>query len=400
MKEKNLFSEIHSGFGWEEAAEMTLRSMQAYGPSHSTWCLSWSGGKDSTATVTYVIHLVQSGQLAKPEKLIVVLADTRLELPPLWASAMVLKAQIESLGIQVEIVLAPIEKRFIPYIIGRGVPPSNNRTFRWCTRQIKVDPMKDYIDSVSQSESGKILMITGVRKGESAVRDKRIVMSCTRGDGECGQGWYQTSMNENQCATLAPILHWKLCHVWDWLKYLAPLRQYGAWNTQLLAEAYGHDANTENDARTGCMGCPLANHDTALENVLRMYPQWEYLRPLEGLRPLWRELRKPQYRLRKTGRQFRADGTLSKNQNRMGPLTMEARRMAYDSIRDIEWKVNQISGDMPLICLIDQQEDAYIFQCWEAGMWPDGWQGDEQSGADEFIQYFQDGSYQLQLFEK
>ena len=394
----NLFSEIHQGYGWDQAAEMTLRSMQAYGPHHSTWCLAWSGGKDSTATVTYIIHLLQSGQLDKPERLIVVLADTRLELPPLWASAMLIMQQIEALGIEVEIVMAPIEKRFIPYIVGRGVPPSNNQTFRWCTRQIKVDPMKEYVSQMYADAGNQILMITGVRKGESAVRDKRIIMSCSRGDGECGQGWYQTSMNENQCATLAPIMHWKLCQVWDWLKYMAPLKAYDAWQTQMLAEAYGHDKNTENDARTGCMGCPLANHDTALDNVLSMYPKWKYLRPLKELRPLWRELRKPQYRLRKTGPQFRKDGTPSKNQNRMGPLTMEARGMALEMIQDIERRVNDVADDMPTICLVNEDELAFIHSCWENDVWPEGWEGTEQRADKEFLQYFQDGSAQPSLF--
>lgn len=394
----NLFSNIHQGYGWDQAADMTLRSMQAYATQHSTWCLAWSGGKDSTATVTYIIYLLQSGQLTKPERLIVVLADTRLELPPLWASSMLIKQQIEALGIEVEIVMAPIEKRFIPYIVGRGVPPSNNQTFRWCTRQIKVDPMKEYVSQMYSDAGRQILMITGVRKGESAVRDKRIIMSCSRGDGECGQGWYQTSMNENQCATLAPIMHWKLCQVWDWLKYMAPLKSYGAWQTQMLAEAYGHDKNTENDARTGCMGCPLANNDTALDNVLRMYPKWEYLRPLKELRPLWRELRKPQYRLRKTGPQFRKDGTPSKNQNRMGPLTMEARRMALETTQGIERRVNSGAGDMPTICLVDEEELAYIHSCWKNNVWPEGWEGTEQRADKEFLQYFQDGSAQPSLF--
>jgi DNA sulfur modification protein DndC len=37
--------------------------------------------------------------------------------------------------------MAPLDKRFLVYILGRGVPPPNNNTLRWCTRQIKVDPM-------------------------------------------------------------------------------------------------------------------------------------------------------------------------------------------------------------------------------------------------------------------
>ncbi len=33
----------------EEAMEITLRSLQAYGGKYRHWALAWSGGKDSTA---------------------------------------------------------------------------------------------------------------------------------------------------------------------------------------------------------------------------------------------------------------------------------------------------------------------------------------------------------------
>jgi len=99
--------------------------------------------------------------------------------------------------------MAPIEKRFLTYILGRGVPPPNNATFRWCTRQIKVDPMKAALELLYKS-TGKVLMLTGVRQGESAIRDQRIIMSCSKDGAECGQGWYQQTMPESVCDTLGP----------------------------------------------------------------------------------------------------------------------------------------------------------------------------------------------------
>ncbi|MDI4099868.1 phosphoadenosine phosphosulfate reductase, partial [Pseudomonas aeruginosa] len=68
-------------------------------------------------------------------------ADTRLELLPLANSARHLMDELEERGVHVEVVMAPLDKRFMVYILGRGVPPPNNNTLRWCTRQIKVDPM-------------------------------------------------------------------------------------------------------------------------------------------------------------------------------------------------------------------------------------------------------------------
>jgi DNA sulfur modification protein DndC len=57
---------------------------------------------------------------------------------------------------------------------------------------------------------GKILMITGVRQGESAIRDDRIAMSCGKDGAECGQGWYQEVLPNakgirGRIATLAPL---------------------------------------------------------------------------------------------------------------------------------------------------------------------------------------------------
>src|SRR3546814_16703517 len=81
---------------------------------------------------------------------------------------------------------------------------------------------------------GDVLMITGVRQGESAVRDRRIEMSCSRDGAECGQGWYQQVLPKadgirGRIATLATILHWRACNVWDWLRVYAPKCQYGGW---------------------------------------------------------------------------------------------------------------------------------------------------------------------------
>ncbi|MGC3005198.1 phosphoadenosine phosphosulfate reductase family protein, partial [Streptomyces sp. G35A] len=181
------------------------------------------------------------------------------------------------------------------YILGRGVPPPNNNTLRWCTRQIKIDPMQAALEQRLAELDGNVLMITGVRQGESAIRDKRIEMSCGKDGAECGQGWYQKVLPESKglkgrLATLAPLLHWRVCHVWEWLKHWAPLVEFGDWSTATIADAYGGDEAEEVNARTGCTGCPLASKDTALDTIL-LNPSWAYLAPLKGIKQLWRELR-------------------------------------------------------------------------------------------------------------
>ena len=62
-------------------------SLRHYGSLYKHWAISFSGGKDSSAVVTLVIHLIETGQIPKPESLTVIYADTRQELPPLHNTA-------------------------------------------------------------------------------------------------------------------------------------------------------------------------------------------------------------------------------------------------------------------------------------------------------------------------
>ncbi|KSV64074.1 phosphoadenosine phosphosulfate reductase [Sinorhizobium sp. GW3] len=386
---------------YDEAIELTLQSMQAYGPSHDHWCFAWSGGKDSTATLTLIIHLIKVGRLQAPKTITVFYADTRLELLPLAISAQMVMHQLMELGIHVEVVMAPLDKRFMVYILGRGVPPPNNNTLRWCTRQIKVDPMTDAIAQRLGEIDGNVLMITGVRQGESAIRDGRIAMSCGKDGAECGQGWYQKVLPEakgirGRIATLAPILHWRVCNVWDWLRIYAPMPEYGGWATATVADAYGGDEATEINARTGCTGCSLAQEDTALLTILRN-PRWVYLRPLLGLKPLWRELRQPQYRLRKEGIERLKSGAVAANPQRMGPLTFAARLMALDRVLQIQEECNVMARatGAPLVDILNSEEECRIRELIAAKTWPQGWAGDEPIADTPMDAVYGEGLVQL-----
>ena len=370
----------------DEAVNLTIQSIEAYGPFHEHWAVAWSGGKDSTATLTLLINLIEEGRIARPKTMSVFYADTRQELTPLQISAEQIMAQLATRDwITVEVVRAELDKRFLVYILGRGVPPPNNNTFRWCTRQIKVDPMTAAVERRIAEIDGSVLMITGVRQGESAVRDRRIEMSCSKDGAECGQGWYQQVLPQakgvrGRIATLAPILHWRVCLVWDWLKVFAP-RSRGQWATAMLADAYGGEEAEEINARTGCMGCPLASRDAALEAVIAM-PAWSHLAPLMGLKPIYRALRLPRNRLKKTGLDANGNIAGGKNKQRMGPLTFEARLWALDSILDIQRRCNEEAARLgrPGIDILNPEEEARIRQLIEAKTWPNGWAGDEPTG--------------------
>lgn len=379
----------------EEAVELTLQSLLAYWGRHEHVAVAWSGGKDSTATLTLIIHMIETGMLPKPARLHVFYADTRQELPPIQRAAELVIALLRTRDwIEVTVVRAPLDKRFMVYILGRGVPPPNNNTLRWCTRQIKVEPMAEALGQAIASMPGTALMITGVREGESAVRDGRIAMSCSKDGAECGQGWYQQVLPDakgikGRIATLAPILHWRVCTVWDWLRIYAPRQEFGGWPTAILADAYGGDDAEEVNARTGCIGCPLASKDTALD-VIRDMPAWSHLAPLKELKPLYRWMREPSQRLRKSGVERLKDGSIAKNPQRMGPLTLEARSTALEHILDIQRRAR--------VDLINAEEEARIRELIAAGTFPDKWAGDEPRADAWLDSVYQDGSVQPILF--
>jgi DNA sulfur modification protein DndC len=391
---------------FNEQVELTIASLNEYGARHEHWGIAWSWGKDSTTLVTLIVQLILTGQVKRPKTLTVLCADTRMELIPLWQAALGIIDKLKILGINVKVVMAPIDDRFLVYILGRGVPPPSN-TFRWCTGQIKVEPMEAaLVDlhreiNLNSKDPVKILMLTGVRQGESAIRDGRIAMSCSKDGAECGQGWYQTGLDNDMCSTLAPLLHWRVCSVWDWLKIFAPSKKHGGWPTAILADAYGGDEAEEINARTGCIGCPLVKEDKSLKYIVRI-AYWSYLKPLLRLKPIYVEMRKWKYRKRKNGEAFKKDGTLESNPQRVGPLTMEARSMFLDQVLSIQSEINAtaIKQNKPLVDILNPEEVARIREMWSLNIWPNKWTGEEITGDVLVDKKYKDGSVMPLLFKQ
>jgi DNA sulfur modification protein DndC len=364
-----------------DSIDLTRQSLLAYAERYRHWAVAFSGGKDSTALVTALLHLLATGQILPPASLIVLYSDTRQEIPPLQIGAMQILQEVRRRGFQARVVLPKLDDRYFVYMLGRGVPPPNNNTLRWCTPQLKVEPMTNALKELRDQHGEKFLMLTGVRVGESAARDQRIALSCGKNGAECGQGWFQETTPASVADTLAPLLHWRVCHVWDWLTFHAPRHGF---DTQLLAEVYGGDEAQEINARTGCIGCPLATKDTALDHVISL-PQWLYLAPLKRLRPLYVELREFRHRKQKDGERNKG-GELSSNPNRKGPLTLAARAWALDVVLGIQSEIN-IAADLcerSRIDLISDEEEVRIRELIAARTYPNRW-SDADPDATELI---------------
>lgn len=354
---------------YEESVDLSLTSLQAYGKDSPTWMISYSGGKDSSASLSFVWWALQEKLIPAPERLIVMYADTGMELPPLYATATKALADLRAVGVDARAIKAPLDKRFFVYMLGRGVPPPR-RNQRWCTERLKAEPIKAAQNAVYEQYGGNVLNLTGVRMGESAIRDNRILMSCSSNDGECGQGWFQKAAN-----SLAPLMHWRVCHIWRWIYHVDnPLKML-----REIADVYLYDEFQ--DIRTGCIECFIVDNDWAFKSMLRK-PQWEYLRPLTGLRGLYNELLEAKHRHRKVDPN---DARIEKH-GAFGALTMDARAYALDKILTMQQAAKYT--------LIDAEEEARIRELWTLGMYPRGWTGAEPVGTEPYERLFVNGDSQ------
>jgi DNA sulfur modification protein DndC len=362
MRQTSLFEDMRLTL--EDAISMSVASLREYGRRYGHWVIAYSGGKDSSATVILVAWAIREGLIPRPESITVQYADTRQEYPVLYGTAVSVLNALERDGLETMIVTPEMDDRFYVYMLGYGVPPPSN-TFRWCTDKLKISPMTRAMAEKRESTGEKFLLINGVRLGESDARDQRIAVSCSKDSGECGQGWFEVKPPDSAGDTLAPLLHWRVCHVFDWL-YFSDHR-HGYPEVTGIADVYGDE-----DVRTGCIGCNLASRDVALERLISL-PQYNHLSPLLELRGLFAELKKPHNRLRKAYPERRKDGQWSKNGQRMGPLTMDARAWGLDRVLSIQERAS--------VDLINAEEEARIREMWSLNMWPQKWTGTEV-GAD------------------
>jgi DNA sulfur modification protein DndC len=309
--------------------------------------------------------------------------------------------ELRERDIRTRVVLPELDDRFFVAMFGRGLPPGRPH-FRWCTAILKINPMMKALQELRAEVGEKFLMITGVRIGESAQRDARIMLSCSRDGAECGQGWFQEATPEAVADTLAPLVHWRLCHVWAWLTAHAPDLGF---STLPIAVAYGGAEAEEVNARTGCMECPVAKKDTAVQAVIRQ-PEWSYLAPIRTLAALYDDLSfNLRNRLRKGTAELRKDGSIVRNPNRLGPLTMEARLMGLKRVLAIQSEINIAARQTgrPIIDLINPEEEVRIHELISLNTWPDKWDGTEIRADELFERVNRDGSVQpllLQVLEE
>jgi hypothetical protein len=55
-------------FTLKESMQLSLDSLREYGQRYHHWCVAYSGGKDSSSTVTFIAWAILTGQIDPPDR--------------------------------------------------------------------------------------------------------------------------------------------------------------------------------------------------------------------------------------------------------------------------------------------------------------------------------------------
>lgn len=312
--------------------------------------------------------LVLDAVLAVPpekrkKEIAVLCTDTRVEIPAIVEMVEVTLARMqkfsreENLNIEVQLLRPPPEQSFWVNIIGRGYPPPN-RTFRWCTQRMKIDPVTNFVNQ-RMGHWGEAVIHLGARRSESSTRAQAMAGRETR-NGLCRHPDLPRVWVSN------PIEFLTTEEVWAYL--LQTPNPWGGDN-RALYKLYANASNGEcpiqidtstpscGHSRFGCWTCTVVDHDKASEGLLASGD--ERMEHLLAFRETLLEFRDPINGWR--------DNRRMNGNNGPGPLLIEGRRELLKRLL----KLQEETG----LTLITPEELLLIQQMWKAARDPDDGRG-------------------------
>jgi len=242
------------------------------------WIVGFSGGKDSTLVAHLVFEMLLNISPSQRRRTIHIVAnDTLVESPLVIGHIKTVQVQMreaaEAFNLPVKVVTTQptLDSTFWVNLIGRGYP-SPNRSFRWCTDRMKIQPTSRYIREQVDT-TGQAILLLGVRRDESA---KRAVSVAKYDNGE--------RLNRHNdmvgCMVFRPIVDLTTENVWEFLGMNPP--PWGASHTDLIA-LYRNSLGGEcpvvtgksdapscgtSSSRFGCWTCTVVEKDRSLEGFV------------------------------------------------------------------------------------------------------------------------------------
>lgn len=330
--------------------------MVVYKHDERPWLIGYSGGKDSTLLVSLVYEAMKRLKDAGSElskRVYIITSDTMVENPIVRnymhsSSDNINKAaEKDRLNLQADVIYPEADQTFWSRVIGLGYPTPEPPGFRWCTERLKINPMNKYVNDRIK-ESGEIIVLLGVRKGESLTRMKTITAREIEGK--------LLNMHNDipNAYVYNPITEIPNELVWDFLlkddckspwgtdmKYLFNLYQGENLGEEksVLGEVDRDKIPVTGNSRFGCWCCTMVKEDKSLQNFIN-HSNEEDAKQLTLLRDFRNRLLKMRSddnmrdHKRRNGTVYKkADGTFG-----MGPFTLEARRVILEGLLELENK--------------------------------------------------------------
>jgi DNA sulfur modification protein DndC len=247
-------------------------------PHGDPWIVGFSGGKDSTLVTHLVFDLLLD--LAPDDRrrtVHVVANDTLVESPLVMAHIRSVQDEIRAaaeawrLPVRVVTTTPDPDHTFWVNLIGRGYP-SPNRTFRWCTDRMKIQPTSRYIKE-QVAASGEVVLLLGVRRDESATRAGSVAR-------------YDNGARLNRhndlpgCMVFRPILELSTDQVWEFLGSVPPpwggshqtliqlYRDAGGGECPVVTQKSDVPSCGTTSSRFGCWTCTVVEKDRSLEGLV------------------------------------------------------------------------------------------------------------------------------------
>ena len=329
--------------------------MIVYNHDKRPWLIGYSGGKDSTLLVSLVYEAMKRLKDMGEElnkKVYVITSDTMVENPIVKnymhssSDNINRAAKQDNINMQAEIIYPEAEQTFWSRVIGLGYPTPEPPGFRWCTERLKITPMNKFVNERIR-ESGEIIILLGVRKGESLSRLKTISAREIEGKLLNMHNDIANAYVYNPITEVPNELVWEFLLKGDckspWgsdMKYLFNLYQGESLGEEksVLGEVDRDKIPVTGNSRFGCWCCTMVKEDKSLQNFIDKSKDDKEVEMLTILRNFRNELlaMREDSNLRDTKRRNgavykKADGSFG-----MGPFTLEARQKILEGLLELE----------------------------------------------------------------
>ncbi len=352
-------------------ANVIQQTQDLYRADSIPWVLGYSGGKDSTASLSLIwTSISQLAPEHRQKPIYVISTDTLVENPVVssWVTQsldrMQKAATEQELPIFPNRLLPELNDRYWVNLLGRGYPAPRPK-FRWCTSRLKINPSNAFIKAVV-SDKGEAILVLGTRKAESSARRQSIERyegASTRellsrnGNSQLDRVWVYT-----------PIVEWTNDDVWQYLMQVK--NPWNHDNKSLLGMYQGATADGEcplvldtstpscGDSRFGCYVCTLVDKDKSMQAMIRNDQEKEWMLPLSDFRNQFLDIKDD--RRHRDFRRLNGSLMLFHGQLVHGPYLQEYRELLVAELLKAEAKAREMAPpelkDFQLISLEELEE--------------------------------------------